>query len=32
VLLTTVEDGVAGLRFIDAVLRSSKANGQWTRV
>jgi predicted dehydrogenase len=29
-LLTTVDDGVAGLRFIDAVLRSSKANGQWT--
>jgi predicted dehydrogenase len=28
--LTTVEDGVAGLRFIDAVLQSSRANGQWT--
>ncbi|MDR6422597.1 putative dehydrogenase [Paraburkholderia phenoliruptrix] len=28
-LLTTVDDGVAGLRFIDAVLASSAANGQW---
>jgi predicted dehydrogenase len=28
-LLTNVDDGVAGLRFIDAVLRSSRANGGW---
>ncbi|MGP8439633.1 Gfo/Idh/MocA family protein [Paraburkholderia fungorum] len=28
-LLTTVDDGVAGLRFIDAVLASSAAEGQW---
>ena len=28
-LLTTVEDGVAGLRFIEAVLASSAANGAW---
>nr|WP_087669736.1 Gfo/Idh/MocA family oxidoreductase [Caballeronia humi] len=28
-LLTNVEDGVAGLRFIDAVLRSSRGNGGW---
>jgi predicted dehydrogenase len=31
-LLTTVDDGVAGLRFVDAVLRSSRANGAWTRL
>jgi predicted dehydrogenase len=31
-LLTTVDDGVAGLRFIEAVLKSSGANGQWTKV
>ncbi|CAB4050385.1 Gfo/Idh/MocA family protein [Paraburkholderia phenoliruptrix] len=31
-LLTTVEDGVAGLRFIDAVLASSAANGQWREI
>ncbi len=28
-LLATVDDGVAGLRFIDAVLVSSAADGQW---
>jgi hypothetical protein len=27
-LLTTVDDGVAGLHFIEAVLASSAANGQ----
>ncbi|MFM0516848.1 MULTISPECIES: Gfo/Idh/MocA family protein [Caballeronia] len=27
--LTTVEDGVAGLRFVDAVLRSSERNAEW---
>jgi len=31
-LLTTVEDGVAGLRFIDAVLASSAADGQWREI
>jgi predicted dehydrogenase len=31
-LLTTVDDGVAGLRFIDAVLASSAADGQWRDV
>ncbi|CAH2776646.1 MAG: Uncharacterized oxidoreductase Atu4375 [uncultured Paraburkholderia sp.] len=31
-LLTTVDDGVAGLRFIDAVLASSAANGQWREI
>jgi predicted dehydrogenase len=31
-LLTTVDDGVAGLRFIDAVLASSAADGQWREV
>lgn len=30
--LTTVEDGVAGLRFVEAVLRSSGKNGEWVRV
>ncbi len=30
--LTTVEDGVAGLRFIDAVLRSSGKDGAWVAV
>ena len=28
--LTTVEDGVDGLRFVDAVLRSSRAGAVWT--
>lgn len=28
-LLTTVDDGVAGLRFIEAVLSSSAADGRW---
>ena len=28
-LLTTVEDGVSGLRFIEAMLASSAADGQW---
>ncbi|MFM0321893.1 Gfo/Idh/MocA family protein [Caballeronia glebae] len=27
--LTTVEDGVAGLRFVEAVLESSGNNGEW---
>jgi len=31
-LLTTVEDGVAGLRFIDAMLTSSAADGQWREI
>jgi predicted dehydrogenase len=31
-LLTTVDDGVAGLRFIDAVLASSAADGQWREI
>ncbi|WGS50665.1 Gfo/Idh/MocA family oxidoreductase [Paraburkholderia sp. D15] len=31
-LLTTVDDGVAGLRFIDAMLASSAANGQWREI
>jgi predicted dehydrogenase len=31
-LLTTVDDGVAGLRFIDAVLASSAADGAWRDV
>jgi len=30
--LTTVEDGVAGLRFVEAVLRSSGADGRWVSV
>lgn len=31
-LLTTVEDGVAGLRFIDAMLASSAADGAWREI
>lgn len=31
-LLTNVDDGVAGLRFIDAVLRSSRGNGEWVAI
>ncbi|MEM5296549.1 Gfo/Idh/MocA family oxidoreductase [Burkholderia sp. JPY481] len=31
-LLTTVDDGVDGLRFIDAVLRSSAADGRWVEI
>ncbi|MFX1736302.1 Gfo/Idh/MocA family oxidoreductase [Paraburkholderia sp. A1RI_3L] len=31
-LLVTVEDGVAGLRFIDAVLASSAANSAWVKL
>lgn len=31
-LLTTVDDGVDGLRFIDAVLESSAADGQWKEI
>jgi hypothetical protein len=27
-----VDDGVAGLRFIDAVLASSAADGQWREI
>jgi len=30
--VTTVEDGVAGLRFVEAVLRSSDADGEWVGV
>ncbi|WP_250500157.1 Gfo/Idh/MocA family oxidoreductase [Caballeronia sp. GAWG1-5s-s] len=30
--LTTVEDGVAGLRFVEAVLRSSAGEGEWVGV
>jgi predicted dehydrogenase len=31
-LLTTVDDGVEGLRFIDAMLASSAAGGQWRQI
>jgi predicted dehydrogenase len=31
-LLTTVDDGVAGLRFIRAVLASSAADGRWQNI
>ena len=30
--INTVADGMAGMRFIDACLRSSKADGAWTRL
>jgi hypothetical protein len=32
VIYPTVDDGVAGMRFIDASVRSSRANGAWTKV
>lgn len=31
-LVPTVEDGVAGVRFIEGVLESSKKNGAWTKL
>lgn len=31
-LLTTVDDGVAGMQFIDAVLKSHAADGRWVEV
>jgi predicted dehydrogenase len=31
-LLPTVHDGVAGVRFVEAVVESSRRNGAWTRV
>ncbi|OLL33038.1 oxidoreductase [Burkholderia sp. SRS-W-2-2016] len=31
-LLTTVDDGVDGLRFIDAMLKSSAADGRWVEI
>ncbi|NUX53472.1 MULTISPECIES: Gfo/Idh/MocA family protein [Paraburkholderia] len=31
-LLTTVDDGVDGLRFIEAVLESSAADGRWVEI
>ena len=31
-MFPTVEDGVRGMEFIDAAVRSSAANGVWTRV
>jgi len=31
-LLTTVEDGVEGLRFIEAALASSAAGGAWRTI
>jgi predicted dehydrogenase len=31
VVFPTIDDGVKGLAFIDAAIRSSAANGQWTR-
>ncbi|MCC8401163.1 Gfo/Idh/MocA family oxidoreductase [Paraburkholderia sp. MMS20-SJTN17] len=31
-LLTTVDDGVHGLRFIEAVLKSSAADGRWVEI
>jgi predicted dehydrogenase len=32
VLFPTVQDGVQGMKFIDACIRSSKKNGAWTRL
>jgi hypothetical protein len=30
-LLPTVQDGVAGVRFIEAVVESSRNGGAWTK-
>lgn len=32
VIYPTVEDGVAGVAFIEAAIRSSRANGQWVEI
>ena len=32
VIYPTVEDGLAGMEFIDAAVKSSKAGGVWTKV
>lgn len=32
VLYPTVDDGVVGVAFVDACVRSSKANGRWTKL
>jgi predicted dehydrogenase len=32
VIYPTIDDGVAGMRFIDAAVRSSKQNGAWTKI
>ena len=31
-LFPTVQDGLDGMRFIDACVKSSKANGRWTKL
>ncbi|MFZ1428368.1 MAG: hypothetical protein WAS21_16525, partial [Geminicoccaceae bacterium] len=31
-LLPTVQDGLAGMRFIEAVLQSGRQDGVWTRL
>ncbi|MGB8536806.1 MAG: gfo/Idh/MocA family oxidoreductase, partial [Acidobacteriaceae bacterium] len=31
-LLTTVDDGVEGMRFVEAVLRSSANQSEWTPI
>jgi predicted dehydrogenase len=28
----TIEEGVRGMRFLEAIVRSSAANGEWTRI
>jgi predicted dehydrogenase len=32
VVYPTIDDGVAGMRFIDAAVRSSRQNGAWTKI
>ncbi|QQO33333.1 Gfo/Idh/MocA family oxidoreductase [Bradyrhizobium diazoefficiens] len=32
VIFPTIEDGLAGVKFIDAALRSSASNGAWVRI
>jgi hypothetical protein len=32
VLFPTIDDGLTGMAFVDACVRSSKANGKWTKL
>jgi hypothetical protein len=32
VIFPTVEDGLAGMEFVEAAVASSKAGGTWTKV
>ncbi|MBV8699398.1 MAG: gfo/Idh/MocA family oxidoreductase, partial [Bradyrhizobium sp.] len=32
VIFPTIDDGLAGIKFIDAAVKSSAANGAWVRL